>query len=101
MENFFKERTEAVGNSISSKYFKILVVVSIALVAIILVIPFFGWRKVANGCVGFLSFISMDILAEFFARHRVNFIIAIILGGIIGFILDVLLFFYVACITGD
>lgn len=101
MKNYFEERTEALGNSLSPKTLRFFTIAFVALVFVVLVIPFFGWRKIADGCVGILSLFSMDVLAVFFAKHRVNFILALLLGGIIGFLLAVLLFFYVSWITGE
>lgn len=101
MEDFMTERTKQLAKTYEGKQFKYWLIVLLVLFLLTLIVPFLGWRKIANGLASLFSLVLMDVLAVIFARWRINFIFAIVLGGIISFILACLLFFYVSCIVGE
>ncbi|GAA3637336.1 hypothetical protein GCM10022297_14740 [Lactobacillus hamsteri] len=95
MKDWIIKRTEEYSNSFSKKQTKILMIILTISVPIMLLIPFLGWKKFDNFLISIWGLILIDVLGVFFAKHRMNFIVAIVLGGLIALLLDCLLFIYV------
>lgn len=97
---FFKSRRELIANSLSDKTYKKLWLLELILLIVFLVFPLIHLGKVAIGILGICDLILIDLLAVFFAKHNINFILAILLGGIFDFAINVLILFYISAISG-